>query len=168
MNRLDRIKQKIITPAELARLLSMWRMKEKKIVFTNGCFDLIHLGHIDYLSKAADLGDILILGLNSDASVKRLKGDHRPITPQESRAMVLAAFSFVTAVVLFDEDTPIDLIRLVKPDIQVKGGDYLAEQVVGYREVTSHGGEVVILPFLPGFSTSAIEEKISVSRRPGA
>ncbi|MCX6271015.1 MAG: D-glycero-beta-D-manno-heptose 1-phosphate adenylyltransferase [Bacteroidetes bacterium] len=163
MDRLERIRNKVMSPEILRKNVAVWRFLGKKIVFTNGCFDILHLGHIDYLAKAADLGDILVLGLNSDASVYRLKGKGRPITGENSRAMVMASLSFVSAVVLFEEDTPFNLINMVKPDILVKGGDYHPEEVVGAGIVQSIGGKVVILPFIPGYSTTAIEEKILMS-----
>lgn len=137
-----------------------WTAKEEKIVFTNGCFDLIHMGHIDYLAKAADLGDRLVIGLNTDASVSAIKGPHRPIKDEASRAMVMAALSFVDAVVLFGEDTPYDLIKLLQPDVLVKGADYKVEDIVGYDVLMAKGGEVKTLEYLPGYSTSALEAKI--------
>ncbi|NNM16225.1 MAG: D-glycero-beta-D-manno-heptose 1-phosphate adenylyltransferase, partial [Bacteroidia bacterium] len=127
---------------------------------TNGCFDLIHLGHIDYLSKASDLGNRLIIGLNTDSSVSKLKGEHRPIKDEHSRATILASFSFIDAVVLFNEDTPLTLIEEIKPDILVKGGDYKSEEIVGHDSVKENKGEVVILDFIEGYSSSKIEEKI--------
>jgi rfaE bifunctional protein nucleotidyltransferase chain/domain len=129
-------------------------------VFTNGCFDLLHLGHIDYLSKAADMGDKLVIGLNSDASASALKGPGRPITDQLSRSLMLASFSFVDAVVIFDEPTPLHLIELVKPDILVKGADYSIEQIVGADVVLQYGGEVKTIEYLSGYSTTLIEKKI--------
>ncbi|MFA8451343.1 MAG: D-glycero-beta-D-manno-heptose 1-phosphate adenylyltransferase [Bacteroidales bacterium] len=140
-----------------------WQDQKSKVVFTNGCFDLIHLGHIDYLAKAADLGDVLVLGLNTDASVRRLKGESRPIKDEKSRASILAAMSFVDVVVLFDEDTPYDLISLVQPDVLVKGADYKPEDIVGYDVVKAKGGKVVTIEYLPGYSTTAIEHKIKHS-----
>lgn len=145
---------------ELERKLAYYRYKNCKIVFTNGCFDIIHLGHIDYLSKAAGLGDVLILGLNSDASVKRIKPDGRPIQDEISRAHVLAAFNFINEVVLFDDETPYELIKMVQPDVLVKGGDYKPEQIAGFDIVKQKGGEVVILDFIDGYSTTLIEKKI--------
>ncbi len=141
-------------------MLSIWQFQGKKIVFTNGCFDIIHLGHIDYLSKAKDLGDLLVIGLNTDASVSRLKGENRPIQDEVSRAMVLASLGFVDAVVFFGEDTPYNLIKTTQPDILVKGADYKPEDIVGYDIVKNKGGEVVTINYLPGYSTSAIESKI--------
>lgn len=160
MTRIERIQSKIYQPALLQNTLARWRFMGRKIVFTNGCFDLLHPGHIDYLSRARDLGDVLVIGLNSDASVHRIKGPTRPILDENSRALILASLSFTDAIILFDEDTPIELIRTVKPDILVKGGDYVAENVVGYDIVSQNGGQVIILPFLEGFSTTSLEQKI--------
>jgi rfaE bifunctional protein nucleotidyltransferase chain/domain len=160
MTRPELIQRKILKQPELDRMLAYWRFRDQKIVFTNGCFDIIHLGHIDYLAKAAALGDKLIIGLNTDASTRRLKGPHRPINDENARAMIMASFSFVDAVVLFDEDTPYNLIWTVQPDILVKGADYRAEDIVGYDIVTSKGGKVETLEYLPGYSTSQIEKKI--------
>ena len=151
--------RKIPNQQELDRLLAYWRFKQKKTSFNNG-FDIIHRGHIGYLSKAADLGQVLVIGLNTDASVNRLKGPTRPINDEYARAMVLAAMSFVSAVVLFDEDTPYELIHKVQPDILVKGADYKPEDIVGYDIVTAKGGQVVTLEYLPGYSTSMIEKRI--------
>jgi rfaE bifunctional protein nucleotidyltransferase chain/domain len=134
----------------------MWRFQGRKIVFTNGCFDILHKGHVEYLSKARDLGDILIIGLNTDASVSRLKGSGRPVQDQSSRALVLASLRFVEAVVLFDEDTPYNLINALKPDVLVKGGDYTEENIVGADVVKANGGEVVSIPLTEGYSTSRI------------
>lgn len=160
MNKLEIIKSKIFTTKSIQSQLAVWRFKGEKIVFTNGCFDILHLGHIDYLSKAADQGDILIIGLNSDISTKKLKGDHRPINNEESRAIILASLSFVSAIIIFDEQTPYSLINLVQPDMLFKGGDYQVEDIVGYDIVTAKGGEVKTIDLLPGYSTSYIEKKI--------
>ena len=161
MQNLEIITGKIIDESSLQRTLAVWRFRGKKIVFTNGCFDLIHLGHVEYLSSAKDLGDILIIGLNTDASVQRLKGHGRPVNPEHARAMVLAALHFVDAVVTVDEDTPENLIRNVMPDVLVKGGDYKAEEVIGYNIVTAKGGKVEIIPLTAGFSTTSILRKIA-------
>ncbi|MBE0651503.1 MAG: D-glycero-beta-D-manno-heptose 1-phosphate adenylyltransferase [Bacteroidales bacterium] len=161
MENLEIIREKILHPDELERALMRWHLKGRKIVFTNGCFDLLHLGHVDYLSKAKDLGDILIVGVNTDKSVKMLgKGDNRPITDENSRAMIMASLHFVDAVVLFHEETPYNLIKTVQPDVLVKGSDYRVEDVVGYDIVKSKGGEVVSIDLLPGYSTTSIEQKI--------
>lgn len=160
MSRLQNIKSKIYTKEQIKAVLNVWRLLGKKVVFTNGCFDLLHLGHIDYLSKAADMGDKLVIGLNSDASASALKGPGRPITDQLSRSVMLASFSFVDAVVIFDEPTPLHLIELVRPDILVKGADYSIEQIVGADLVLQYGGEVKTIEYLKGYSTTLIEKKI--------
>jgi D-beta-D-heptose 7-phosphate kinase/D-beta-D-heptose 1-phosphate adenosyltransferase len=151
---------KIVTENQLKHLLAVWRFKDDVIVFTNGCFDLLHPGHISYLEKARTLGDRLIVGLNSDESVKRLKGSGRPVNNQQDRARLLAALQCVDAVVVFEEDAPARLIEEVKPDILVKGGDYSLDQVVGASYVQSYGGRVEILPYVPGYSSSNILEKL--------
>lgn len=160
MKRADKIRSKILGWQQIAGKISEWHSEGKRIVFTNGCFDILHYGHIDYLSGAADLGDILIIGLNSDSSVRTLKGDERPVNNQETRSFVLAAMEFVDAVVIFDQQTPFELIKTIKPDVLVKGGDYKAESVVGFDIVKENGGEVVILPFVVGYSTSNLIKKI--------
>lgn len=164
MNHFQQVGKKLMDLSRLSDQLKKWRDQGCKIVFTNGCFDLLHLGHVDYLARAADLGDKLVIGLNTDASVSRLKGPSRPINNEEARAMVLASLGFVSAVTLFDQPTPIELIRAVLPDILVKGADYRAEDIVGYDVVTGHGGKVHTLPFLEGYSTTGIEKKILASR----
>ena len=136
--------------------LSRWREQGLRIVFTNGCFDILHRGHVEYLSKAADMGDVLVVGLNTDASVKRLKGEGRPVNDQEARAIVLASLSCVDAVALFDEDTPYELIKAVRPDVLVKGADYKPEEIVGYDIVTSYGGKVETVPLVEGYSTTGL------------
>ena len=153
------VREKIVTAGQLAAILR--QHPEWKVVFTNGCFDLVHQGHIDYLSKARDLGDVLVVGLNTDASVRRLKGPRRPINDEYSRALLLASMLFVDYVVLFGEDTPYELIKTLQPDILVKGSDYKPEDIVGYDIVMAKGGRVETLDFLPGFSTTAIEQKIA-------
>lgn len=160
MKHIQKLQSKIVGISDLKETLDGWKNAGKKVVFTNGCFDLLHKGHIDYLNKAADLGDELVIGLNADASVERLKGSHRPIQSEDSRAYILAALECVSLVVLFSEDTPINLILEVKPDVLVKGGDYSPNQIVGSPEVIKRGGKVEIIPFLEGFSTSKIEAKI--------
>ncbi|MFZ4548273.1 MAG: D-glycero-beta-D-manno-heptose 1-phosphate adenylyltransferase [Bacteroidales bacterium] len=162
MPKLDIIRKKIFASADsdFQRMLTISKFQGKKIVFTNGCFDILHLGHIDYLSKAADLGDMLIIGLNSDLSVSSIKGKNRPLQDEISRATVLASLGFVDAVVLFGEDTPYDLINTVQPDILVKGADYKPEEIVGYDIVKKKGGEIATLSFLVGYSTTAIEKRI--------
>ncbi len=160
MNRSDIITRKIISPEELPKKLAYWKFQNKKIVFTNGCFDILHLGHVDYLSKAAGQGDILVVGLNTDASVQRLKGPGRPVNDQTARARLMASLFFITAVVFFDEETPYELIKTIQPDVLVKGSDYKAEDIVGYDIVKEKGGEVVTIDFLEGYSTSGIIQKL--------
>ena len=160
MKNIELIRSKIIKKNELERLLNIWRFQGKKLVFTNGCFDILHLGHIDYLSKAKDQGDVLIIGLNTDASVKRIKGSNRPINDEQARSMILASLRFVDVVVFFDEDTPYDLISFVKPDILVKGSDYKVEEIVGYDIVKNNGGQIITLDLAAGYSTTGILEKI--------
>ncbi len=160
MTKLELIKGKVFHIEELRANLNTWRLLEKKIVFTNGCFDLLHLGHIDYLSKAADLGNKLVIGLNSDASTSALKGPSRPIIDQYSRSIMLASFSFVDAVILFDDPTPIGLIAQIRPDVLVKGADYTVDQIVGSDLVLGYGGNVQTIEYLSGYSTSSIEKKI--------
>lgn len=154
------ITSKIQTPEQISETLRRWRAKGEKIVFTNGCFDLLHYGHLHYLSQARELGDRLVVGLNSAGSVRRLKGPTRPINDDLTRTHLLAALSVVDAVVVFDEDTPIELIRHVQPDVLVKGGDWLPEQIVGSDVVLANGGKVFSLPYIDGYSTTNIERKI--------
>lgn len=160
MNFLDQINNKIVSAEKATDIISNWRNKDGKVVFTNGCFDLLHLGHIEYLAKAASLGDFLVIGLNADASVRRLKGSSRPINDEKSRAFVLASLGFVSLIVLFSEDTPYELIKILQPDVLIKGADYQPEQIVGYDIVKARGGEVLTIEFIPGYSTSAIEKRI--------
>ncbi len=165
MNHSKQILAKICQDKDaLLTKLKEWKQQNSKVVFTNGCFDLLHKGHVDYLAKAADMGDKLVIGVNTDASVSKLKGPNRPIQDEQSRLQILASLGFVEAVILFDEDTPYELIQLVKPDILVKGSDYKPEDIVGYDIVTAKGGEVKTIDFLPGFSTSGIEQKIRNTR----
>lgn len=152
---------KIVTPEEASRKIEGLRLKGRKIVFTNGCFDILHKGHVECLSKARDLGQYLVVGLNSDSSVKKLnKAENRPINDESSRAAVLSGLSAVDAVVIFDEETPLELMKRLRPDVIVKGGDYKKEEIVGYKEVKSWGGDVIIIPLIDGFSTTKIIEKI--------
>ena len=160
MTNLEIINAKICTLDMLKYKLNVWRFKDQKIVFTNGCFDIIHRGHIDYLSKASDLGNVLIVGMNSDSSTKNLKGPNRPINDEYSRAMIMASLHFVDAVILFDEPTPYNLINFIQPDVLVKGADYTIEQIAGFDIVLAKGGKVITIELLPGFSTSAIEARI--------
>ena len=159
MSYLRKIRNKIVSNrAGLIPQLNL--LRNKKIVFTNGCFDILHRGHIEYLAKAADFGDVLVIGLNTDASVSRLKGSSRPIQDELSRAHIMAALEFVDLVVYFDEDTPYELIKLIQPDVLVKGADYRVEDIVGYDIVMAKGGQVKTIAFLPGHSTSSIEKHI--------
>jgi D-glycero-beta-D-manno-heptose 1-phosphate adenylyltransferase len=151
---------KIHTRQSVTEQVETWQAEGKKIVFTNGCFDIVHLGHIDYLEKARNLGDKLVLGLNTDDSVRRLKGETRPVVNEYARSRMMAAFEFVDAVVLFDEPTPLELIETVKPDILVKGDDYSVETIVGADFVMSKGGEVKTIALVKGYSTSLLIEKI--------
>jgi rfaE bifunctional protein nucleotidyltransferase chain/domain len=161
MNYSEIIENKIhLSKESAAEQLANWHASGKNIVFTNGCFDLIHKGHIHYLMQAAQLGDVFVIGLNSDSSVSRLKGPKRPIIEQDGRALALAAMFFVDLVIVFEEDTPLELIQKVKPKYLVKGGDYSRENIVGAEFVESIGGKVVTIPFIEGFSTSNIVEKI--------
>jgi len=151
---------KISELSSLQNLVNEWKSEGKKVVFTNGVFDLVHIGHLTYLSKAAELGDKLIIGLNSDSSVKRIKGESRPINNQNSRAALLASFFFVDAVVLFEEDTPLNLISALLPDVLIKGADYSIENIVGAKEVIANGGEVKTITFVEGYSSTSIIQKI--------
>lgn len=160
MQKTDLIKNKIYSIEALKTKLNFWRFKEKKIVFSNGCFDLLHLGHIDYLSKASDYGDVLIIGLNTDKSVAKLKGFGRPITDEKSRSVILASLFFVDAIILFDDETPLKLIETIQPDVLIKGSDYKVEEIVGYDIVKAKDGEIISIDFLPGYSTTSIENKI--------
>jgi len=153
---------KLQTVEQLKATLKIVNFREQKIVFTNGVFDILHTGHVDYLSKARDLGHFLVLGLNTDASVKRLnKGPERPINNEKARANVLGALECVDAIVLFDEETPYDLIKAIQPDVLVKGSDYAIENIVGYDIVKAKGGEVITIDLSQGFSTTNIIKKIS-------
>ena len=154
------IPDKIFTQEGIVTQLKRWRLLSKKIVFTNGVFDILHEGHIASLCEAASHGDILIIGLNADASVKRLKGEGRPVNNQHSRALLLASMLMTDAIVIFEEDTPYNLINAILPDVLVKGGDYTLDQIVGAKEVIANGGKVIIAPILEGFSTTAIIERM--------
>lgn len=156
MNTSDKIK----SLPEASAIVRGWKATGQKVVFTNGCFDLLHLGHVDYLEKARNLGDKLVVGLNTDNSVSRFKGPERPLQDQNSRARVLASLQFVDLVVFFDEDTPLNLISELVPGVLVKGSDYLAENIVGAEVVKRNGGEVKTIDFVPGYSTTRIVEKI--------
>jgi rfaE bifunctional protein nucleotidyltransferase chain/domain len=154
------MEQKILNKIQLAEACKAWKLEGKSIVFTNGCFDIIHVGHLDTLQAAKALGDILIVGLNSDASVTRLKGAERPINSELNRALMLAALELVSAVVIFEEDTPLQLIELIAPNFLVKGGDWPENQIVGADFVKAYGGSVHSIPFKNDISTTAILKKI--------
>jgi len=151
---------KIQNLATLKVHVNTWQKAGEKVVFTNGVFDLLHIGHLTYMAKAAELGDKLIIGLNSDSSVKRIKGDDRPVNDQNNRAALLAALFFVDAIVVFDEDTPLNLITTLMPDVLVKGADYAIENIVGGKEVVANGGEVKTIDFVEGYSSTSIIKKI--------
>ena len=157
---MEKSEEKIKTWKEARETVAQWKATGQTVVFTNGCFDLLHLGHIDYLEKARELGDRLVLGLNTDDSVSRFKGPDRPIQNEYSRARVLAGLQFIDLVVLFNEDTPLELISQLLPNVLVKGSDYLAENIVGADVVRKNGGEVKTIHFVDGYSTSKIVEKI--------
>lgn len=154
---MDKILQKIVTKDFFEQQAEA--LHQQKIVFTNGCFDVLHYGHVHYLVQAKELGDILVVGLNSDASVRRLKGEGRPINSEQARAFVLAALEMVDYVCLFEEDTPYNLVSVVQPDVLVKGGDYAIDNIVGSDIVKKRNGEVVVLPFVEGYSSTMIIEK---------
>jgi rfaE bifunctional protein nucleotidyltransferase chain/domain len=151
---------KILPLDKAQRRINAWRVRSEVIVFTNGCFDLLHLGHVDYLEQAAREGERLVVGLNSDASVRRLKGAERPVQDEQSRARILAALEFVDMVVIFEEDTPEALIEALAPDVLVKGAEYAEDQIVGAGFVISRGGKLVRIPMLEGNSSSALIEKL--------
>jgi D-beta-D-heptose 7-phosphate kinase/D-beta-D-heptose 1-phosphate adenosyltransferase len=160
MKSVSSIPDKIFTLNELKHQINRWHLLNKKIVFTNGVFDILHEGHIASLSEAALYGHVLLVGINSDASVKRLKGESRPVNNEGSRTLLMASLVMVDGVIVFDEDTPLNLITAIMPDVLVKGGDYTIEQIVGATEVIANGGEVKIVPILEGFSTTGIIEKM--------
>ena len=160
MSKLDYVRSKIIDIQAIDPYLTYWKLKNQRIVFTNGCFDIIHRGHVEYLAQAANFGNILVIGLNTDNSVRRIKGELRPVQDEIARATILASFQFVSAVILFDEDTPYELIKKVQPDVLIKGSDYSVEDIVGYDIVKAKGGEVVTIDFIEGYSTTSIIEKL--------
>ena len=160
MSQFNTLKNKIFSLENLKTQVEKWKATGEKVVFTNGCFDIVHQGHIEVLARTADLGSKLIVGLNSDSSIQKLKGENRPIIQQQSRAILLASFSFVDAVVLFSEDTPINLISTLLPDVLAKGGDYEIETIVGHEIIQKNGGKVILVPFVDGFSSTTIIEKI--------
>ena len=163
MSYLNTIKSKIYSIEGLKAQVDSWKESGKKVVFTNGCFDIVHRGHIEVLARTADLGNRLIIGLNSDQSIQALKGKNRPIENEDSRAILLASLSFVDAVVLFSEETPMNLISSINPDILAKGGDYEIETIVGHKIVQNNGGKVVLVPFIDGYSSTNIINKIKNS-----
>jgi len=163
MSQFNILKNKIFSLESLKTQVESWKETGEKVVFTNGCFDILHQGHIEVLARTADLGSKLIIGLNSDSSIQKLKGENRPIIQQQSRAILLASFSFVDAVVLFSEETPINLISTLLPDVLAKGGDYEIETIVGHEIVQKNGGKVILVPFVDGFSSTTIIEKIRKS-----
>ncbi len=156
----DKIPLKQMLRDELQKQSNRWKLQGRKIVFTNGCFDILHKGHLELLTQAAALGDILVVGVNADLSVSKLKGDDRPVNEESFRSLMLASLAIVDAVCIFPEDTPLELIQTIMPDIIVKGGDYDASTVVGAEDVLKNGGEVKIIPLVTGYSTSALIRKI--------
>jgi D-beta-D-heptose 7-phosphate kinase/D-beta-D-heptose 1-phosphate adenosyltransferase len=156
----EAVEKKIYSLPGLVAKVKQWRLLGKTIAFTNGCFDILHEGHIYSLGQAAKEADLLIVGVNSDASVKKLKGESRPINNQQNRAKVLASLLITDAIIVFEEDTPLELIKSLLPDVLVKGGDYKVEEIAGAKEVIGNGGRVVINPLIPGVSTTAIIAKM--------
>jgi D-beta-D-heptose 7-phosphate kinase/D-beta-D-heptose 1-phosphate adenosyltransferase len=161
MKKSDSLKDRIYGREELYQEVIRLRLKSKTIAFTNGVFDILHEGHIAVLSEAASFADVLIVGVNSDSSVKKLKGESRPVNQEDSRALIIASLIMVDAVTIFNEETPIELIRLIQPDVLIKGGDYTLETIVGAKEVLDNGGRVEIIPVREGFSTTNIINRIS-------
>lgn len=155
------IEKKILDNKEdFINTLSQWRFQNEKIVFTNGCFDILHRGHIEYLVQAAALGTKLVIGLNTDSSVKKLKGENRPINNQQARALLLASLLFTDKIIFFNEDTPLELIRYIQPDVLVKGSDYKVEDIVGYNIVKEKGGEIITINLTQGYSTTTLLNKL--------
>ena len=163
MSHLNKINSKIFSLDDLKNQVNAWKQAGEEVVFTNGCFDIIHRGHIEVLAQTADLGDRLIIGLNSDSSIQKLKGEDRPIIEEQSRAILLASLEFVDAVVIFSEDTPLKLISALLPDVLAKGGDYEIETIVGHEIVQQNGGKVKLVPFVDGFSSTTIIDIIKKS-----
>ena len=161
MDKLQVIKDKIVDAVELERLVNRWKLKDDTIVFTNGCFDLLHKGHFEYLAKAASLGDRVVIGLNSDASVKALKGENRPFNNEEARSLGLASLHLSDAIVVFNDDTPASLIELIEPDVLVKGGDWNKEDIVGGDFVEGNGGKVELIETTDGYSTTSIIDRLN-------
>ena len=160
MNPGNSIQNKILTLPELLQRVSQWRVVNKTIAFTNGCYDILHAGHIASLTEASRQGDYLVVAVNADSSIKGLKGDNRPVNDENARALVLAALSMVDAVIIFPEPTPLDLVVAIRPEVLVKGGDYKVEEIAGAREVISWGGKVVLTPIVEGYSTTSIINKL--------
>ena len=160
MKNIATIEQKIIPIDKIEGWRNVKRLCAKSISFTNGCFDILHEGHIYSLSQAAKEADYLVVGVNADTGVRKLKGEHRPINSEHSRSLILASLTIVDAVVIFEEDTPLELIKKIMPDVLVKGGDYTVDTIVGAKEVIANGGRVVINPIIPNFSTTGLIEKI--------
>jgi rfaE bifunctional protein nucleotidyltransferase chain/domain len=159
----ETIETKILSLEQLVKKSQQWKAAGKKIAFTNGCFDILHAGHIYFLSQSAKEADYLIVGVNADSSVKKLKGKNRPVNNEQSRALVLAALQMVDAVIIFQEETPLDLIKTLLPDVLVKGGDYTIDEIAGAKEVIAAGGKIVLNPLLEGFSTTALIKKATGS-----
>ncbi len=157
---MSKAQNKILSLQQGIDITTEWKKGGEKVVFTNGCFDIIHLGHVDYLEKARELGTKLIIGLNTDASIRRIKGPQRPVQDERSRSRILASFAFTDAVILFDEDTPYNLIKALKPDILVKGNDYAPQNIIGADIVNGYGGDVITIELITGYSTSEIIKKI--------
>ena len=159
MDKFEHLKSKILTKEELKPLLNVLKFHRKKIVFSNGCFDILHRGHIEYLSKAASLGNCMVIGLNTDDSVRRLKGENRPVQDETSRSQVMASLHFVDYVVLFDEDTPYELVKYLMPDMLVKGSVYTEDNIVGADIVKANGGTVETIDLVDGYSTTSVIER---------
>lgn len=162
MNRFKNISKKVVDSQELCRLISMWNLLGKRIVFTNGCFDILHRGHVEYLTQAASEGDVLVVGLHTDASVARLRGEGRPIQDQDARSLIVASLSYVDAVVMLDDDSPYELINMIKPDVLVKGADKLPKDIVGYDVVSAKGGKVITID-IKGGATERLIDRIKLS-----
>jgi len=160
MKEVSLVNKKILDRESLVNQSAEWKKQGKRIVITNGCFDILHRGHLQILTDSAAAGDILVVGLNTDASVRKLKGENRPVNEESFRALMMASIQIVDAVTLFEEDTPLQLIRVLEPDVIVKGGDYTIDQIVGGEDVLRRGGEIKIVPIVKGYSTSALIEAI--------
>ena len=158
---ISKVREKIITTDNLALKVSQWKKNKMKVAFTNGCFDILHLGHLEILTKSKEFGDRLIVAVNSDESVRKLKGKERPINNFQTRSNILASFSFVDYVVEFSDDTPKKLIQIIKPDVLIKGGDYKKKNIVGHDIVSSYGGKTIIIPLIDGLSSTNTLNKIN-------